>query len=84
MEKLLRSLVRILRENEGGLNGLEIVQRFREEGEAVGMDIVICLDQALSTRVIDVEYTGGANLKYKSGSRASLFSDQGILVNKGA
>ncbi|HAG10214.1 MAG TPA: hypothetical protein DCK76_02220 [Desulfotomaculum sp.] len=84
MDQLLRSLVRILRESEGGLNGLEIVQRFREEGEAVGIDIVICLDQALVTRVIDVEYTGGANLKYKSGPRASLFSDQGILVNKGA
>jgi len=84
VDQLLRSLVRILRESEGGLNGLEIVQRFREEGEAVGIDIVICLDQALVTRVIDVEYTGGANLKYKSGPRASLFSDQGILVNKGA
>ncbi|MFA5384849.1 MAG: hypothetical protein WC364_09350 [Eubacteriales bacterium] len=69
MEQLLRSLVRILRESEGGLNGLEIVQRFRKEGETVGIDILICLDQALVTRVIDVEYTGDANLKYKSGPR---------------
>ena len=84
MEQLLRSLVRILRESEGGLNGLEIVQRFKEEGEAVGVDIIICLDQAIITRVIDVEYTGGANLKYKPGPRASLYSDQGILINKGA
>ena len=83
MEQLLRSLVMILKKSEGGLNGLEIVQRFREEGEAVGIDIIICLDQAIVTRVIDVEYAGD-NLKYKSGPRASLYSAQEILVNKGA
>jgi hypothetical protein len=84
VEQLVRFLVKILRGSEEGLNGLEIVQRFREEGEAVGIDIITCLDQAIATRVIDVEYTGANNLKYKSGPRALLYSDQGILVDKGA